>query len=292
MQHVGRAEWDDDVADVIINDMARRPRPRGQIIVVANEKGGVGKSTVAFQLAVALADRGHRVAAIDMDSRQRSFANALSHREATARRLDVALPQPQHAVLLQPTGAMLMQEMARLGWDSDYFIIDAPGHVGGVVRRAMAIADHLVTPVYGSFVDLDLLARLHPVTRAMMGPGCFAALVADLSAARQQNGGSGIAWTVFQNRIRRGNSHNQRDIDTALAGMAGTLGFTLGPAWSDRVAYRELFLLGLSHRDLGRIPALGRTRARTDDCLDWLVTRVEAAAPVTTPMPLVDLCAA
>ena len=284
---------DGEHPDVVVHDMARRPRPQGQIIVVANEKGGVGKSTIAFQLAIALADRGHRVAAVDLDHRQRSLANALTRREATAKRLRTGLPLPQHSVLKLNSGAMLMQEFGRLGWDSDYFIVDAPGHDSAVVRRALAIADHVVTPVYGSFVDLDLLAHLNPVTRAVIEPGCFAALVADLRAARHRAGMRDLAWTVFQNRIRRGNSHNQRDVDAALVRMAGKLGFALAPAWPDRVAYRELFLLGLSHRDLKRIPALGRTKVRADDELAALLARVErpALAP-PEPGPLLKLCAA
>ena len=44
------------------------------IIVVGNEKGGAGKSTVTMHIATALARMGHRVGAIDLDLRQQSFA--------------------------------------------------------------------------------------------------------------------------------------------------------------------------------------------------------------------------
>ena len=40
------------------------------IIVVGNEKGGAGKSTVTMHIATALARMGHRVGAIDLDLRQ------------------------------------------------------------------------------------------------------------------------------------------------------------------------------------------------------------------------------
>ena len=43
------------------------------VIVFANEKGGTGKSTTAVHVAIALAARGARVAALDLDHRQRTI---------------------------------------------------------------------------------------------------------------------------------------------------------------------------------------------------------------------------
>ena len=56
-------------------------------IVFANEKGGTGKSTTAVHTAIALAASGHRVAALDLDSRQRTMTRYLENRDATVRRL-------------------------------------------------------------------------------------------------------------------------------------------------------------------------------------------------------------
>lgn len=53
------------------------------IIVVGNEKGGAGKSTVTMHIATALARMGHRVGAIDLDLRQQSFARYLLNRQKT-----------------------------------------------------------------------------------------------------------------------------------------------------------------------------------------------------------------
>ena len=52
------------------------------IIVVGNEKGGSGKSTTSMHVATALARMGHRVAALDLDIRQRSFGRYLENRAA------------------------------------------------------------------------------------------------------------------------------------------------------------------------------------------------------------------
>ena len=61
-------------------------------IVFANEKGGTGKSTTAVHIAIALAYRGAKVVAIDLDPRQRTMARYLENRADTAARRRVALP--------------------------------------------------------------------------------------------------------------------------------------------------------------------------------------------------------
>ena len=63
-------------------------------IVFANEKGGTGKSTTAVHSAVALAAAGRRVAALDLDTRQRTLGRYLDNRADTMRRLGEALPMP------------------------------------------------------------------------------------------------------------------------------------------------------------------------------------------------------
>src|SRR4029077_20778664 len=68
-------------------------------IVFANEKGGTGKSTTAVHTAIALAASGHRVGALDLDSRQRTMTRYLENRDATMRRLDKELPQAAYEVL-------------------------------------------------------------------------------------------------------------------------------------------------------------------------------------------------
>ena len=62
-----------------------RARPV-HIIVVGNEKGGSGKSTVAMNIAVALIKSGRRVATIDLDSRQKTLTSYIENRRAWASR--------------------------------------------------------------------------------------------------------------------------------------------------------------------------------------------------------------
>src|SRR5512135_2324373 len=70
--------------------------PCVRVIVVGNEKGGSGKSTIAVHIAVALLKLGQSVATIDLDSRQRSFTHYIDNRLAWARQRGKELPAPNH----------------------------------------------------------------------------------------------------------------------------------------------------------------------------------------------------
>jgi chromosome partitioning protein len=62
------------------------------VIVIGNEKGGAGKTTVSMHLIAALLNAGKRVGAIDLDIRQRSLSNYIEHRSHWAARRDIAMP--------------------------------------------------------------------------------------------------------------------------------------------------------------------------------------------------------
>src|SRR5580658_6104508 len=66
------------------------------VVVLGNEKGGSGKSTVALHVAVALLKAGQRVATIDLDCRQQSFTRYIDNRSAWARRTGLDLELPVH----------------------------------------------------------------------------------------------------------------------------------------------------------------------------------------------------
>jgi chromosome partitioning protein len=50
------------------------------IIVVGNEKGGAGKSTVSMHVATALVRMGHKVGVLDLDLRQKTFGRYVANR--------------------------------------------------------------------------------------------------------------------------------------------------------------------------------------------------------------------
>ena len=113
--------------------------PCVRVIVVANEKGGSGKSTVAMHVAVALLKAGNSVASIDLDSRQRSLTHYIDNRLMWARQQGKILPAPTHVCFdedaelsaAEDIGAA-QEEFARtvdtLADKHNYIIVDSAGH--------------------------------------------------------------------------------------------------------------------------------------------------------------------
>lgn len=221
------------------------------IIVFANEKGGSGKSTTAVHTAVALAVSGHKVAAIDLDTRQKTLARYLENREATVRRRNAALAMPDYSVLAEMTEAELDREIARMGDGQDFVIIDTPGRDDPVARAAIARADTIVTPINDSFVDLDLIGQVDAETFKVKKPSFYAELIWDLRKVRAQTDGTTVDWVLLRNRLQHLDAHNMRRVGAALGELSKRVGFRTVPGLSERVIYRELFPKGLTLLDKG-----------------------------------------
>jgi chromosome partitioning protein len=273
-------DWDlgGEHPGVVLRDVASRPRPNGHVIVFANEKGGVGKSTIAFHTAIALCDAGRKVAVIDLDHGQATLSGALTNREATCRLLKVGLPSPRHVAFSQTSAAVLSQEIARIGSDCTYVLIDVAGGDSPIARRAIAMADTLVTPVSSSFADIDLLGQFDAINMRLKRLGRFSRLVEGLRQARQSLRLPDIDWLVVPNRSRRSGSNNEAIIDGALCQLSAEAGFRIAQGLGERVAYRELFLYGLTHFDLKRIPNLGRVKANARDEISQLIADLQLPA--------------
>ena len=65
------------------------------IIVVGNEKGGAGKSTVSMHVATALARMGHKTSVLDLDLRQRTFGRYVDNRKSFLASAELDLPSPE-----------------------------------------------------------------------------------------------------------------------------------------------------------------------------------------------------
>ncbi len=226
-------------------------------IVFANEKGGTGKSTTAVHTAIALAASGHRVGALDLDSRQRTMTRYFENRGATTRRLATELPQANYEVLEDQSEASLEAALERLTEISDVIVIDTPGRDDPVAKAAILKADTLVTPMNDSFVDLDLIGQVHPENYKITRPSFYAELIWNSRTQRAKTTGKSVDWVVLRNRLQHIDSHNLKRVGAALDELARRVGFRVIPGLGERVIYRELFPKGLTLLDLPHLGEVG-----------------------------------
>ncbi len=118
-----------------------------KVITIAQQKGGAGKTTVAAHLAVALAARGLRVAAVDIDP-QCTLSQWYNMREE---HLGVG-----HTGLTFRTisGWRVGSELLRLKEAHDVIVVDSPPHTESEARSAIRGADLVVVPVQPSPADV------------------------------------------------------------------------------------------------------------------------------------------
>ncbi len=116
------------------------------VILVAHQKGGAGKTTVAAHLAVALFSRTAKVAVVDSDPQQ-SLADWHRRRSDYRPRLD-------DIELHQVSEWRAASEMRRLRRNFDYVVVDSPPHRELSARAGLRNADLMVVPVQPSPMDL------------------------------------------------------------------------------------------------------------------------------------------
>ncbi len=231
------------------------------IIVVGNEKGGAGKSTVSMHLASALARLGHKVGALDLDLRQRSLGRYIENRRAFDAKAGLGLPSPAYHDLpeIDPDSLQageniydhrLSAAVAALEPDSDFILIDCPGSHTRLSQVAHSLADTLVTPLNDSFVDFDLLAHIDGQGEKILGPSVYSEMVWNARQLRAQAGLKPIDWIVIRNRLGTQRMVNKEKMERAIDKLATRIGFRVAPGFSERVIFRELFPRGLTLLDL------------------------------------------
>jgi len=231
------------------------------IIVVGNEKGGAGKSTVALHVAAALARMGHKVGALDLDLRQKTFARAIDNRRRFLAAEGLSLPTPSYVDLPETEQAALApgenifdhrlsMAVAGLEPDCDFIVIDCPGSHTRLSQVAHSLADTLITPLNDSFVDFDLLAHVDLDGATILGPSVYAEMVWSARQLRAQAGLQPIDWVVVRNRMGAQNMVNKQKMEAALSKLARRIGFRIAPGFNERVIFRELFPRGLTLLDL------------------------------------------
>jgi chromosome partitioning protein len=219
-----------------------------RVIVIGNEKGGAGKSTVAVHLAVALLHEGARVAVVDLDTRQQSMGHFFTNRAAWSGAHGVTLPEPCPVAPVADTEAL----SAALEVDADFVIVDTPGADTELSRAVHGLADLIVTPMNDSFLDFDVLGVVDPVSLDVIRPSLYAETVWEARKARAVERRASIDWVVLRNRLASAEARNRRRVDARVATLARRVGFRALVGLRDRVIYRELFPFGLTVTDLSR----------------------------------------
>lgn len=233
----------------------------GRVIVVGNEKGGAGKSTVSMHLIVALMRMGKTVGVVDLDVRQRTVTRYLENRLRWMQSTGSKLPMPEIVRVdasverdldkaeLEET-ARFEAALARLKASCDYVLVDAPGGDTFLSRLAHVNADTLITPLNDSFVDFDLLGDVNPQTLEVIRPSFYSEMVWACRKKKAQESRQPIDWIVMRNRMSPLEARNKQKVGEALRNLSKRIGFRLAPGLSERVIYRELFPAGLTLLDL------------------------------------------
>ena len=234
---------------------------RGHIIVIGNEKGGSGKTTTSMHMIVGLLRLGFKVGSMDIDARQRSLTRYIENRKMTMVNELTSLPLPAHVVIARSPFNLAAEAeaderdrftraLARLLVTCDFVVIDSPGSDTYLSRMAHSYADTVITPVNDSFVDLDVLAAVDGMSMKVQKPSIYSEMLWEQKMTRAKRDGGSIDWVVMRNRLSNIDARNKRMISKVMEELTKRLGFRLAPGFSERVIFRELFLLGLTVLDV------------------------------------------
>jgi chromosome partitioning protein len=176
----------DDLAAAADEPREEYPLPR--IVAIANQKGGVGKTTTTVNLGAALADLGFRVLVIDLDPQGNATTGlGISHRNVEGSIYDVIMNDTPVEDCVEPTtvrnlfvcpatidlaGAeielvpafsrelKLRRALHEVRDEYDFTIIDCPPSLGLLTVNGLAAADDVIVPIQCEYYALEGLGQL------------------------------------------------------------------------------------------------------------------------------------
>src|SRR6186713_1032367 len=169
----------------IRTETTARGTPMGRVISFANQKGGVAKTTTTLNLAVAFAEKGHKVLAIDLDPQgnltmsqglnpdtiERSMFDVLVHRLPIEEvihhtEVDLAVSSIDLAGAELALSSMIGREralekaLAPVKERYDFVLIDTPPSLGLLTINALVAANGVIVPVQCEYLSLRGLVQL------------------------------------------------------------------------------------------------------------------------------------
>ena len=191
-----------------------------KIVAIANQKGGVGKTTTAVNLGSALAELGHRILLVDLDPQANATSSfglegveeislydpllgeaSITEKIFPTRRDDLFIVpadldlagveveiarMPDHLTRLTETLKPLQSDGT-----FDFVLLDCPPSLGILMSNALAAADELLTPIQCEYFALEGLVKIVRLIEQVRGSGANKGL---------QLGG--IVMTMFDGRTR------------------------------------------------------------------------------------------
>jgi chromosome partitioning protein len=176
------------LGETLVDRGAYVPRPTPRVIAVANQKGGVGKTTTAVNLGAALAELGYRVLIVDLDPQAnattgvgidaRSFelsiydvlmrdAKIEDAVEATSLKnlfiIPATIDLAGAEIELVPSFSRelkLRRALERIAGDFDYTLVDCPPSLGLIAVNGLAAADEVLVPIQCEYYALEGLGQL------------------------------------------------------------------------------------------------------------------------------------